>query len=156
MLALIWLIFWVFPVLALTEEGNNEESELQFELDCLLFKLWLNFVFPWVTRTVTWVNGIKCDMMCYANDVRTIDWTWKYIQTISRLAVGGKGNLLMQQSLYLLKILSLFIDMDVVGWMICLHLAILEFTSCYSTDVVKPVKLPTNVIRIWSFEFLHS
>ena len=156
MLALIWLIFWVFPVSTLTEDRNSEESELQFELVCPLFKLWLNFVFPWVTRTVTWVKGIKCVMMCYANDVRTIDWTWKYIQTISRLAVGGKGNLLMQQSLYVLKILSLFIDMDVVGWMICLHLAILKFTSCYSTDVVKPVKLFTNVIRFGSFEFLHS
>ena len=100
--------------------------------------------------------------MCYANDVRTIDWTWKYIQTISRLAVGVKGNLLKIDATKFvptqncLCFIQSFIDMDVVVGMVCLHLAILEFTSCYSTDVVKPVKLFTNVIRFGSFEFLHS
>ena len=84
---------------------------------------------------------------------------------ISRLAVGGKGNLLKidatkfvptQNFVFVLSNL-LFIWMLLAGWMICLHLAILNLTSRYSTDVVNHVKLFfTNVVRFGSFESLHS
>ena len=64
-------------------------------------------------------------------------------QTLLKLGVGGKGNLLWINAAkftptpnYLQIVSNVQIDMDATGWMFFLHLVILHFTSHFLDDVV--------------------
>ena len=77
-------------------------------------------------------------------------------QTMLKLGVGGKGNLLRINATkftptqnYFHVVSSVQIDMGATGWMFVLHLVILHFRSHCLDDVVFYKSLLYNSCLVW-------